>query len=582
MKRTSILLTGMLIILLLCALSGLVNAECRNWDVGDPLDGEEVTSPPDNGVYLAGAKVTFSYTDPIDPDEYTTDEPGPCCPEPCTENDWLSTNHPRWTATSGSFPDGNIGNSVDWQAPDGEVSDITVEVYDDDRPLDLDACDSGSRDDDEQLMDTRTIETIIPEVIMVNFQPPSASYNLKTHDGDDTVSSASVEEYQRTFGGRGPHTVHAAAFKKNTKLKAKATIYHDEDLTRSESVDVAACASGVGTSITELSYVGATFGPAWACVTSTLESDYNLDDSINYYDAASLEWGYWVPDGSDTWISMTPATAHPICVTADAPASSDSRYEWVARASCKAADGQDSDDPKTIVDDIYDSLAACARVDDWSTKLNYDFPNPPPGGIFTVDLLLDQTEASCGNWINYLAALCNVQGVDSADGLRKGNLRFNATTNGAQPWRKFRVEHNGTNNTSSPASQTIDLVDDDKYPDPMPWDVSSVSKNIWWESGGAFHDHSLVFLDLSGDTDYLYDPSFPNASPSTVTYFGNDTYVAFGGSANFITNYFETSCPYLFGWIQVGSEWEYVHIHTNDFDRPLADPDYIMFYWDQE
>lgn len=446
MKRTNILLTGILIISLLCALSGGVNGECKDWDVGDPLDGEDVTSPPDNAAYLAGALVAFCYTDPIDPDEYTTDEPGPCCPEPCVDYDGLSTNHPRWTATSGSFPDGNIGNCVDWEAPDGEVSDITVEVYDDDVPFPLGDCDTGSRDDDEQLMETRTIETIIPEVVAVNFQPASASYNLKTHVDDSTVSSTDKKEYQRDFGGSDPHTVYAAAFKKDTKLKAKVTVYHDEDLTKSESVNVCACASGVGTNITELSYVGATFGTAWPCTTSTLESDYNLDDSINYYDAASLEWGYWVPDGSDTWISMTPTTEHPICVTADAPTSSDSRYEWVARASCKAADGQDSDDTKTIVDDIYDSLAACARVDYWTKKLKYDFPNDP-SGIFTVDFLLDHAEASCGNWVAYLVALCNVQGVDSGDGLRSGNFSFQA---GLQyPWSHFRVTHNGINNTSS-------------------------------------------------------------------------------------------------------------------------------------
>lgn len=113
--------------------------------------------------------------------------------------------------------------------------------------------------------------------------------------------------------------------------------------------------------------------------------------------------------------------------------------------------------------------------------------------------------------------------------------------------------------------------------------MHEVQKTWWWSSGQAFYDHSVVFLDVAGANDYLYDPSFPPAggNPATVTYPGGDGYKTYDGDDNFMTNYFETGCPYLFGPIDVQwqEEKEELHIHTNDFDNEGAEPDDIKFYW---
>jgi hypothetical protein len=100
----------------------------------------------------------------------------------------------------------------------------------------------------------------------------------------------------------------------------------------------------------------------------------------------------------------------------------------------------------------------------------------------------------------------------------------------------------------------------------------------WWGSD-AFFDHSIVFLDVAGDNDYLYDPSFPIIE--TIVQYPSSGEVTHSIGNSFIANYFKTSCPYLYGTI----EWQgaggtkQCHIHTEDFGNAGASPATIKIEW---
>lgn len=334
---------------------------------------------------------------------------------------------------------------------------------------------------------------------------------------------------------------------------------------------------------------GQAFGTSWPYTSPTMTSTTNFPNYVSYESTPANDFYYKVTTGSNAWIHPSPrGILHNLCVVAAAP-SGGPHYEWVARASCRMADGQASDDAKTIVDDIYDSLATYACADDWSTKLSYAFPDT--GLNFSVDSLLDDKSGSCGDWRQYFLALCNVQGVDSTGGLKSGDFRFDNTTKLTHPWEYFRVEHKGINNSGNPSTPAnYRIVDDGEYPNPAQNEVHEVQK-AWWvlvDAGHnrAFGDHSIVFMDVAGDNDSLYDPSFPSAggSPVTVTYPGATGYKTYTGTSNFMTAYFESSCPYLYGDIDVDydpPDHEYLHVHTNDFDNAGATPANIRFCWGQ-
>lgn len=346
-------------------------------------------------------------------------------------------------------------------------------------------------------------------------------------------------------------------------------------------------------------YKPSTTDPLEITATSTWEGTFELDTTINaikYFKKGDWKWEWRVTEVNGTAMSSAckvGETTHDICVAAsdpvafwDAGSSSPATpvYKWVMMASCKAADGQTASpdteaNTKTIVDDIYNDLAACARVDNWSTKLNYAFPDT--GGVSTLDSLLDDTSGSCGDWRRYLFALCAAQGVGTAKGLKMAN--FVIQNHGTAPeimWNRFRVTHIGINNSSTADPRitlTTPIVDDGKYPNPQATEVNN--QTVTWWGSGAFFDHSIVFLNVAGDNDHLYDPSFPVAVATTKYPSAGATTYNIGD--NFIGNYFKTSCPYLFGrikWQGVGTT-VYCHIHTKDFGNTEASPATVKMNW---
>ncbi len=534
----------------------------QNYSAEYPITSISITNPEEDEVWLAGSDHVVTCTTGSDID--------------CDVVFWQkvddSVTH-YWTSDAGTFKNNdNIGTSVTYLCTNTAVSNSIIAHCNDDYAPDS----NSALFDETETTDTETVSVIIPEVIEVNFQPASGAYNLKTHEGDATVSSTSVAEYVRTLGAEDPTTNEPAVFKKGTPIKLKFKASHDQDLTESSGVTVKAYPGAVDPG--ELG--SQTFGTTWPCETGILTTG-NLASTIKYIEDETY-FRYKVPSGTDTYIfTAEPAVTNTFCVVADAPVAGP-HYKWVAMASCRMADGQASDTTKTIMDDIFDSLATYARVDDWTTELNYAFQDT--GGGSNVDSLLDDTSGSCGDWRQYFLALCNVQGLSSTDGLKSGNFHFDGTTQAYQPWTKFRVEHIGINNVWEPSEAAdYDIVDDGEYPDPEENEVNAVEKEWWWDEGNAFHDHSVVFLD--GATDYLYDPSFPPAggSPVTVDYPGTSGYKTYDGTDNFMTNFFESSCPYLYGEIDVdyGDGDDVLHIYTDDFDNAGATPDDIKFKWAQ-
>jgi len=338
--------------------------------------------------------------------------------------------------------------------------------------------------------------------------------------------------------------------------------------------------------------------PVEITAASGWKGKFELSTGINmikYFEKGKWKWEWKVTeiDGIvlDTpWIAGN--TMHDVCVTASDPVAfwdggsspATPAYKWVAMASCRAADSQtavpDTEaNTKTIVDDIYNDLSACARVDDWNTKLNYAFPDT--GGGSTLDSLLDDTSGSCGDWRRYFFALCAVQGIGTDKGLKMANfvIQNNATTP-EYMWDRYRVTHIGINNSSSADPRTTVttlIVDDDKYPNPQESEVNN--QTVTWWGSGAFRDHSIVFLNVAGNDDYLYDPSFPISVP-TAQYpsAGATTYSI---SDAFVSNYFKTSCPYFYGrikWQGPGTTVD-CHIHTNDFGNTGASPNTIKINW---
>jgi hypothetical protein len=274
---------------------------------------------------------------------------------------------------------------------------------------------------------------------------------------------------------------------------------------------------------------------------------------------------------------------HHLCVVAKTPVAA-SHYEWVARASCRSAFGQESDTAKTIIDDIYDTLPENASVRDswenvWTTKLNYAFPLPDPGGSIVGDLL-DNAKGKCGHWSVYLLALCNVQGYGEAHGLKRGLFRIHMADS-VPWWYNFRIEHNGINNGDLPNTpQKVFIVKKGEYPLPTyPGDFVYTYKKWWWAAGTAYVDHEIVFLDLDGQ-DWLYDPSFPGAQPKPVPWPGASGAKPYDRSDSFLSEYFIASCPYLYGEIvrEDGVQRPY-HIHTEDFDRGDPGNVQLKFSW---
>jgi hypothetical protein len=320
--------------------------------------------------------------------------------------------------------------------------------------------------------------------------------------------------------------------------------------------------------------------------------------AILYYKNGDWHWNWKVKKVNGVALiseGSAGKTSHDICITAANPVTNSESistpvYKWVIMASCKAADGQGANPDtftniKTIVDDLFGDLAASARVDNWTTKLNYKFPDA--GGGSSTDSLLDDTQGSCGDWRRYFFDMCAAQGVGANQGLKMASFyRYVWSDGTCRKWDRFRVEHIGINNPDPTDWRTTgsrSIVDAGEYPNPPASKVNYQTVTWWWGGGDAFWDHSVVVL-TGGANDYLYDPSFPSGVKTVIfpapAYPGQST-EALPMSHLFIQNYFNYAAPYLYGYINTGGGYQSTHIHTTDFANPGANPDklYLTFRW---
>lgn len=493
------------------------------YDVGDAT----ITKPQESDVWLAGSDHTVT-CDFEDKDcNLETGE---------LENDDVICT---WDGASGSFKNGNIGESVDYICSDTSGTEW-VEVT---------AIDAGTLAPDywEPAYDCVTFSTIIPEVVEVNFQPAGAAYYLKTHLNNDIVSSSDVAEYTRDIGAANPTKNHSAVFLKNTPLSLKFKAAWTLDLTEGSDVDVSfEYVQGVPGD-QEAESVGQAFG-SWPYQSPAMTSStYPFVNHISYenlFADRATYFYYRVPGGSNHWIPMPPTgIRHHLCVVARPPLYPE-HYEWVARASCRAAHTEDSDTAETIVDHLYHNLAENARVrqspdweDDWTTELEWKVdPQRGPG----VRPLLIAEDGECDNWCAYFIALCNVQGIGPNDGLKDGPFDFNENYPGVK-WRQFCVDRKGINREDLPPAYACNgMVKTGKYPKPVtPGDVVGPHSRNWW----VFADHGLVFLN-----DSLYDPSFAEAGEESlpVPWPGAEGRKDFSylEDDEFICDYFWPTCPY--------------------------------------
>jgi hypothetical protein len=313
------------------------------WDIGGPIAGGSISSPVDNGMYICGAGVDFTCSRGTDPDHWCDAS----VPSEGTSNDAMATNYPQWTASAGSWKDGDyIGTSVEWIAPNSELTDITVSVYENDLPYSIPPGDSGTRDDSVTLQDTVTgILVFIPFLYEVDYE-----------GGNHAIYDVTTPEY--SYATRN----EPASWSFEADAEAKARFYRPgATLSQNEGgIKVRAETSGDGFNIGDW---GDSTTATWTLPSPwmTCVSEMTIDDSVQYQDY-SAQWKYKCTDGSNDWISTTNQSGCRLYVVYGSNLDDADNYikdnlEW----ACSNAQGQDT--IIGIADAIHSALNANPPID---------------------------------------------------------------------------------------------------------------------------------------------------------------------------------------------------------------------------
>jgi hypothetical protein len=222
--------------------------------------------------------------------------------------------------------------------------------------------------------------------------------------------------------------------------------------------------------------------------------------------------------------------------------------------SCRSAHGQGGDAPKTIVDDVFDTLPSCARVDSWNTKLYFCSPDST---LSNLKSLLNDKKGSCGDWARYFEGLCATQGIGNAKGMRGRRYviqRYAPLSDGRIKWAAFITKKPGINATVQgfPAVNimTIDSTNP-RYPEPVYDPASPAADNIKIETGVRWYfwaDHAIVFLQVGANA-YLYDPSFEIGPKDVGGLPAVRSTPSYRKASAFRRNYFDSAWDYLLGKI---------------------------------
>ncbi|MHC4397398.1 MAG: hypothetical protein ACYS1A_17295 [Planctomycetota bacterium] len=344
------------LILIFVWLTPTVHAECcANWIKASAPSGAYITKPADDTAYLAGATVSFTCTRASDMDYYF--EFGDCCEEGYA-GDILSTNHPRWTASSGSFPTGCIGTAVTWQAPDTEQTNIEIFIYEDDKPSDICECCTGTRDDDEQVQDYHEIHTVIPE-------PDSVGYTTGDVGGNEHALYDVTDPVWKRVSNPGD----PASYTKNTRERLEVKFWDSKTLSEGEYVDIDGWSAAWLLDVDE----SVTFGFSWPSEASYHLSTNATANEINKY-TSTYSFKYKCPAGSDNWITMTSTTGaistYAVFFAPNAEQGGEYYIEDNLDWACSAAVGETT--VIEIADAIHSALnddppleSGTTQVDDW-------------------------------------------------------------------------------------------------------------------------------------------------------------------------------------------------------------------------
>jgi hypothetical protein len=324
-----------------------------------PPPGGDFETPESGNVYLAGSRVGFAAS------VYDYD----ICQTDCYwwyVADLLAYNTPQWQATLGSFPLGNQGGMVTWQAPDFEYYPITIEIYVEDLPWYAD-------DTVTTPSETVDIGTLVPYVDYVSFDNydihnPNEHFiypiydPVWTWDGDNEPVSYTKNTYERVVGEFGHLDVVA-----ETEYVNVAPDDTGYDYWEAEAIQIAA--GGYGT-----------YGKSGHASIGRLPDTINIETRL-------LNWSYLVPDGSWTWILMqdSPTGPHTLYTVFGPPKCE--RYEDytksnLAEAVGKAIGGTDEPNIASKANDAVDPniYGECMCASGFQANFDAAMGRHPPSG----------------------------------------------------------------------------------------------------------------------------------------------------------------------------------------------------------
>jgi hypothetical protein len=328
---------------------------------GDPPLGAFLY-PYEGNVYLAGSRVSFVVQLAGDLDI--------CYPDCCNwyyVSDDLAPDTPCWEATDGSFPFGNTGPWVTWQAPDNEVSAIDVMFYVDDLPWYAD-------DIVTTPTQVATVSTIVPYVDSVSFRDNDA-LNPNEHD------IYPIYDPVWTYQGKN----EPASYTKNTYERVVGEFGHPDVLTQAEWINVVPLGGNDYWEAEGVRIAPGTYGGTYA--QSGNVSIGRLPDHIGI-ETRTLNWQYKVPNGSFNWILMqdNPTGPHTLYTVFGPPTCP---YPWLtytksnlAEAVAKGSGGTTEPNIASKVNDKVDPNAYEGCICESPFQVNFDaaMGRHPPSG----------------------------------------------------------------------------------------------------------------------------------------------------------------------------------------------------------
>lgn len=382
----------LIIIFVVTVLFSNMSQAAKDWDIHTSYtSGGDIYSPVNSGNYLCGARVTFSCTRASDEDYWY--DASSCTGD--TEWDDMSPNYPQWTASAGSFEDGDYrGTVVFWIAPNTDTSGIYVSIYEDDLPYDIPDGETGDRDDTDLQVDAKSgIQANRPFL-----------YTAEYYNGNHAIYDVTTPEYNA-----GPYRNEPAAWSFGANASVCATFYYGLSLSQAAGgVKVRAETSGDGFNIGDWGDSStASWGTGWPTPNMYCESEATIDSDIQYQDY-SAQWKYKCTYGSNDWINITNQTGCRLYVVYGAPTCSTSEYtkDHLEKATTYAYGGGSS------------SSSVCNTIQNYiHSHLNFLADTGPDGQNGVWNIITPGGSGNKGDCIahaNLMKVCLEVLGIDGS------------------------------------------------------------------------------------------------------------------------------------------------------------------------